>query len=294
MLKALLADLAETQHPLTLLLHERWRDEIFLSESEVFWVNRFHPFTIRFRQALQVCRAVWLIAPESGGILETLNREVEHASRILFGTPPEGIIATADKWQTFLRLKSHGLSTPETVLATDTPPPFPPPWVVKPRDGCGSENIMISEKVEELPKGSGWIVQPWLSGEAFSLSFACCDGEAVLLSVNQQRIARRGRELALSGCRVGVCSPFDAEAVAAEIARAFPELRGYVGVDLIYDGHSPWIIEINPRLTLSYVGLSRAAGKPTGAILTRWLLGELPFETLRELWSWQRLRPVLV
>ena len=43
---------------------------------------------------------------------------------------------------------------------------------------------------------------------------------------------------------------------------ALPGLRGFVGIDVIAsEGHAPVLIEINPRLTCAYVGLSRRLGR---------------------------------
>jgi predicted ATP-grasp superfamily ATP-dependent carboligase len=48
-------------------------------------------------------------------------------------------------------------------------------------------------------------------------------------------------------------------ATAAQVARAIPGLRGYVGVDLVWHAVlGPVVIEVNPRLTSAYVGLSAA------------------------------------
>ncbi len=41
---------------------------------------------------------------------------------------------------------------------------------------------------------------------------------------------------------------------------SFSGLRGYVGVDLVLAEDKPFVIDVNPRLTTSYVGLSGAAG----------------------------------
>jgi predicted ATP-grasp superfamily ATP-dependent carboligase len=48
-----------------------------------------------------------------------------------------------------------------------------------------------------------------------------------------------------------------------------PGLAGYVGIDLLLpDGGDPLIVEINPRLTTSYVGYRRIYSTP---IPQRWL-----------------------
>jgi predicted ATP-grasp superfamily ATP-dependent carboligase len=60
--------------------------------------------------------------------------------------------------------------------------------------------------------------------------------------------------------------PFDSRLkseafVAAEtVAKSFHGLRGYVGVDLVLTEKGPVVIEVNPRLTTSYVGLRKIAG----------------------------------
>jgi predicted ATP-grasp superfamily ATP-dependent carboligase len=40
---------------------------------------------------------------------------------------------------------------------------------------------------------------------------------------------------------------------------SFRGLKGYVGVDLVLSKNGPIVIEINPRLTVSYVGLRRVS-----------------------------------
>ena len=46
--------------------------------------------------------------------------------------------------------------------------------------------------------------------------------------------------------------------LATRAVACVPGLRGYVGVDLVL-GDQPLVIEINPRLTTSYIGLRRLA-----------------------------------
>jgi predicted ATP-grasp superfamily ATP-dependent carboligase len=68
-------------------------------------------------------------------------------------------------------------------------------------------------------------------------------------------------------CYLGGATPIpphlDARArrIALQALDAFPELTGYVGVDLVLGkdaaGREDVVIEINPRLTTSYVGLRR-------------------------------------
>ena len=54
--------------------------------------------------------------------------------------------------------------------------------------------------------------------------------------------------------------------LAARVHRAVPGLRGFVGIDLVWHPqHGPVVIEVNPRVTCAYVGLSRALGRNLAA-----------------------------
>ena len=50
------------------------------------------------------------------------------------------------------------------------------------------------------------------------------------------------------------------ETLAKNIAKTFPGLMAYVGVDLIQTCDDYIVIDINPRLTSSYAGLSAVLG----------------------------------
>lgn len=69
----------------------------------------------------------------------------------------------------------------------------------------------------------------------------------------------------------------DWEPLARAIAAAIPGLCGYVAVDLIDrpDGSGPSgpvVVEVNPRLSVGYSGLSRVLGwNPAGDILSLFL-----------------------
>ena len=47
-----------------------------------------------------------------------------------------------------------------------------------------------------------------------------------------------------------------------------PGLRGFVGIDLVWhEERGPVVIEVNPRVTCAYVGLSAALGRNLAAEL---------------------------
>src|SRR5205823_3360911 len=61
--------------------------------------------------------------------------------------------------------------------------------------------------------------------------------------------------------------------VAQQTIDCVPGLRGYVGVDIVL-GETDWLIEINPRLTTSYVGLRALAEGNLAELMVRVVDGE--------------------
>ncbi len=59
--------------------------------------------------------------------------------------------------------------------------------------------------------------------------------------------------------------------LAQRVAEALPGLWGYVGVDFILSDAGAMVLEVNPRLTTSYVGRRKSIGANPAA----WVLGLL-------------------
>jgi predicted ATP-grasp superfamily ATP-dependent carboligase len=161
-------------------------------------------------------------------------------------------------------------------------------WVVKPDRGCGCEDMRrlprhgITAHYQPLYRreAESIIAQPWLDGDAMSLSLLVNGPEVEILSINRQHIAvaEDGR-LALTGITCGVtvggATRGQLEAVAAGLVAAIPGLRGYVGVDFILDASAtPVVLEVNPRLTSAYVGLSALLGRNLAEDILRATISE--------------------
>jgi predicted ATP-grasp superfamily ATP-dependent carboligase len=148
-------------------------------------------------------------------------------------------------------------------------PPFAGPAVVKPDDGAGCTDTRAHADVETAlidwearGRNPRSVLQPFVEGEAASLSLLVRDAHAVILGVNRQRVARYDGLLQFHGCSVNGLASWQAPlaSLAQSIAEALPDLWGYVGVDLLLTECGPMVLEVNPRLTTSYVGLRESIG----------------------------------
>lgn len=219
-----------------------------------------------FRQAVQECDAVWPIAPEIDGILLGITQKVVTHGRTLLGCRADAVRIAASKRATALALAQTGIPVAAAYSSVDEVPAGG--IVVKPDDGAGSQDTFFFEDRVKLKKwlrthaSPNWIYQPYIRGEARSLSLLCCEGRARLLSCNRQKIALEDGVFRFDGVTVSAIDDDDGRyaALAGDIARALPGLWGYCGVDFIESDAGPIVIEINPRLTTAYAGLRRAIG----------------------------------
>lgn len=286
MLRALLRDLCEMPEVQPVALRDARLGIPADVASAVTWIplTRHDDVERRFRAAIETADAVWPIAPETGGVLETLCGWVESTGKPLLTSPAAAVRIAASKRATVRRLEAHGIETvPTHPLDPAMTPTFP--LVAKPDDGVGGEGARILETiadwhafVRENPLRNT-VIQPLVEGEALSLSVLFAQGEARLLACNRQHIIREGGGFVLRGCGVnaigGPVGTF--RALAERIGAAMPELWGYVGIDLMRNQGNPSVLEINPRLTTSYAGLRRSTGlNPAELILNTWRLGRLP------------------
>lgn len=222
-------------------------------------------FAADYRHCLDAADAVWPVAPESGGILEQLSRDILAAGKRLLGSRPDALRVAASKHATFQRLTSSGLRLARTFtspyLMTEDRP-----VVAKPDDGAGCTDTFFFTGLKEVEEwvlangGESHSYQYYVPGPALSLSMLCCDGQAQLLSINRQHITVENGCFQAHGVTVNAVADPDGvyDRVARHIAEALPDLWGYVGVDLIAAEDGPRVLEINPRLTLSYAGLRLA------------------------------------
>lgn len=268
MLNALLDDLVELSDVEVLTCRD-YRLSPLHSSGVVISVGQGADVWQVWEECITQVDAVWPIAPESGGVLERLSQLVLKHGKILLGSSPQTVALTASKYDTAVALSTQAVSVIPTFRPCEIDPSQPGPWVAKPDDGVGCED---THYFPETPDLMHWlatgrrmqthIVQPYMRGESASLSMICHAGRAWLLSCNRQRISLQQGVFSYHGSMInGMAQHWDQfDHLAQNVASLMPELMGYVGVDVMVQDEALTLIEINPRLTTSYAGLSLAVG----------------------------------
>lgn len=210
-----------------------------------------------------------VIAPEFDLILHSRCSWVEEVGGRLLGPAPAAIELTASKSMLAQHWRDHGIDTPATTFREPTAcEGFPVVW--KPDDGCGSTATYLLNDAFDVAHArasvaageyTGWmILQEFVPGTPASVAFLCGPAGNVPLLPAAQHLSADGRfryeggELPLPPERTE-----RAVRLATSAVNCVPGLRGFVGVDLILGGGRDVAVEINPRLTTSYVGLRALA-----------------------------------
>ena len=220
------------------------------------------------------------LPPRPTGVLERLSAEVMARGGRLLGSRPPAIAVAASKTRTAAALARRGVPIVPVFDPAGAVPPFTGPAVLKPDDGAGCIDTRVycdleTARIDWDARGRDprSVLQPFVEGEAASLSLLVRNGRAVILGVNRQHVTRHGGLLQFHGCSVNGLASWQAPlaSLAQGIAEALPDLWGYVGVDLILSDAGAMVLEVNPRLTTSYVGLRESLGVNPAA----WVLGLL-------------------
>lgn len=200
-----------------------------------------------------------IIAPEFDAILETRCQWAEQCKTRLLGPSSDVVALCADKQALCDAWKAADVPTPPTRPFDAWA--FPPPAVVKPRFGAGAVEThvcMDQGSLDELTPATESIAQPYLEGLPMSQAFLIGGQQRIaLMTCTQHMLHRDGRLIYQGGHTFNLQPLVDRVGqIAGAAVDAVPRLLGYVGVDvLLRPDQRDLAIEINPRLTTSYLGL---------------------------------------
>lgn len=265
MVQALIADFQSLAGYRVHALRDARQTELDLGECDVHLIHDRGQELQSLRE--WSARADWtvVIAPETGGALTRRVEVVEQAGGRLLGPGSAWVHLASDKTETARRLRAAGVSTPRSLEALeDARYPEDYPLVIKPVDGAGSLGLrwLESPPCYQVPCDSveRWRIERWVPGLPASVSLLCRGEELTVLSAGEQRFAPGPRRSYLGGrMPLPAAGSRRAARLARQALRALPGAYGFVGVDLVLgdadDGSLDVVIEINPRLTTSYIGL---------------------------------------
>lgn len=261
MLRTMAREFSESGFEVITTLNEKFRELAGWIDTDVLFVRDGLKETIRSRPD-----AVLVIAPEKNGELGRITSEFRRKGVRLLGAGEDAIRVSGDKWLTYLALKGK-VPQPRTWR---TEPTVRKRTLIKPVDGVGCEGVGFS-----FPSDTrGAIFQEFIEGEHASCCLVMNGGDGTVLSVNKQEIRVRDGRFSYLGSEV----PLEHESadqfaeIAIRAARAL-NLEGFCGVDLV-GGEVPYFIELNPRVTTSFIALAEVMKNILGRILIDTLNGE--------------------
>jgi predicted ATP-grasp superfamily ATP-dependent carboligase len=254
----------------------------------------------KLQELTEQADAAYVIAPETDGTLQSLVQLVEQTGTKSLNCRSGAIEEVSDKAE-FYKVMKKLASVPVTSLlnVTDDVKEISKfvrdhlnfPVVFKPADGvsCGGASVVRSKeqvggaiaKIKGESSSKRFLVQELIEGAAASVSLLSTGSRVFPVSLNRQDVRLETAE-ACSGY-FGGAVPFDhplqqkAFRVAEKLVDSVQGLRGYVGVDFVLTDDAVVAIEVNPRLTTSYVGLRKVIDfNPAQAIVDAVLKHELP------------------
>jgi tyramine---L-glutamate ligase len=280
MLRSIAADFKAAGHEVTVLLDERISklnspieadfvvSVVSCSEPQKFLAKKDNAFD-----------AVLIVAPETGQILQNLVQALEVKGKVCLNCTSEAIEKVSNKATLNQQLNKAQIATPKTlilnfkddiakttkIIARELTYPI----VLKTLDGAGCSGMSIIKTEEtlnaaitKLQKNSTapqFIAQNYVNGLPASVSVISNGKKAIAISLNKQQIAlaQPSEESQYIGGCVPLEHPLSAKAcsIAERLVESIAGLRGYVGVDVVLSEDMVYVVDVNPRLTTSYVGL---------------------------------------
>jgi predicted ATP-grasp superfamily ATP-dependent carboligase len=301
MLRSIALDFKSAGHEVTVLLDERiskLNPQIAADCTvPIFYAKEPQKFLQRIAK---INDAIYIIAPETDGILQSLVELIGGTGKVSLNCESKAIAKVTDKTALYEKLLKLGVA-PKTIILNMTDSlrktkqniknALNYPLVLKPADGVSCSGLSLVkdeiqleraiEKIKAESRSERFVAQEFVEGEDTSVSLLCNGEKAVAFSLNKQNVtlAEPDGISRYDGGNV----PFDhqlkqeAYRAAERVVESIAGLRGYVGVDLILTQEKIFVVDVNPRLTTSYVGLRRAAGfNVAEAIVSTVLKGSLP------------------
>ncbi|EMB16807.1 ATP-grasp domain-containing protein [Rhodopirellula europaea] len=262
----------------------------------------------------KTCDIALVVAPEIDDELGQMVQAFREAGPDLLSADQATLRMASDKWLSAKWLVENDIPTPlawssESRLAANGIRPSElgiiglnaKRWVRKPRDGCGSDSVLVFHDLQAAcsTMANGDLVQAWVEGRPASMLVVggttkevadqvICPAVWQHCRLDEDDSDSANRSDVWKACYTGGSGPIESElqsrvvSLAEQVTRALPEpLRGFLGIDVVLGDRieDDCVIEINPRLTTSYIGIRQMLDKNLTSIWNpessceRWIAG---------------------
>lgn len=288
MLKSIIEDFHELNFEIYTILDRRLAFlSQFLKADHIIFVEEHSNYLDKFYQVLPQSDSCFIIAPEFLNILYKITEIVIDYKKELYSVGLEGIKVGASKMSTYEFFKRFQVPTPETFYIPTVNHQFDLEFIykkfhelnhsiiIKPDDGVGAESILFIDDENQiydlfetdkvlLDDSRRYIIQRYIKGIDMSASLIGISDQnrikTYILGVNTQNVVlHKG---SINSQYNGGMTPAQIGSDIRETLQVclhkldFSHFKGYFGIDFILTAENTIkFIEINPRLTTSYLGI---------------------------------------
>jgi len=291
MLRSIIADFKDLNFEIGTLLDNRIISlSQYLKASYTIPVDINDNYIEKYKEQLTNCEYCFIIAPESSNTLYFLTEIAHNMKKNILSINLEGIKLSSSKFNIYKFFKSFNILTPLTFSIPTKKNSLDlefiiqkfdeinKPIIIKPDDGVGAEFVNYFENKEQIIKffqdskkkidlSRRYILQEFVRGRDLSVSIIRTETfediiktNTIILSVNAQviDIKHNGSESQYIG---GYTPVEDHLKIKEQLHPIIEKLdltafKGYFGIDFIKKPDGTFnFIEINPRLTTSYIGI---------------------------------------
>jgi predicted ATP-grasp superfamily ATP-dependent carboligase len=288
MLKSLIEDFNGLGFEITILLDKRIAFMTpYLNVENISLVDASENYLDKYKQMLLKSECCFIIAPEFSNLLYKLTEIATDHNKEIYSIGLEGIKLGSSKMNTYRFFKQSNIPTPETYVIPIAKNGLDLDFIykkfdelnhsiiIKPEDGVGAESVfhindesqiskLYEDKENSFDKSRTYILQKFIEGDDMSISLIGISEEnritPFILSINNQKVllSKGGFDSQYTG---GMTPSVNFKIISESLNPFLQKLdlshfKGYFGIDFILTPKNLiQFIEINPRLTTSYLGI---------------------------------------
>ena len=254
-----------TESKISLLINKKNKN--FLEKKRCIFRNYENNLIVDLCKNLKENDKVFILAPEENLNLYNIVKALEEKKISNFNCKSNFIYETTCKLRTQNLLKNsrkHQIKIHKKYQNIDKHKKI----VAKIPDGLASENLLIFNDRNDLEKNNyklnkNHVFQEYIEGKIIGINLLINNNGIMILSINEQIYKNSSEhEIFLYKINIGKFNYMLSE-IESFIKIIFKNLDGYfgfIGVDAIITDSNIFFLEINPRLTTSYIGLRKTLG----------------------------------